>query len=180
MSGTFRTFLKKGSLFTEIQLVQDFPFIVNPLIIDKMLVINYGDKTLFPLFDEVDFSEIAEIIVLLYGDKWTALINAEIHNINIAGDGDKVTKTVTTENTDTIGSNNTDNKIASYNEDSLITESGNSTATTEGITVAGDETKTESIVSFDNLFKNLKQVQKANILNVVLKDVQNYLTLDIY
>lgn len=178
---TLRNYLDNGSLWSEIKNIEDFPFIgEDPIFLDTLQKIEYGDRILSPSFLNVEINFAAKVIVKLFSDKWNKVIESEINKINLLGDGntlkkiDKNTVTVNDEETEIL------NKVSSYNDDSLLVEGGNSNSLNSNKNVTGGETVDETRISYENLFNNLNSVERTNIINIVLSDVSKYLTLNLY
>lgn len=180
---TLRNYLSNGSLWGEIKSIEDFPFIGNePTELDFMQKIEYGDRILFQPFNDVTTPEIAKVIVKLFSEKWNLLILAESdkNKINIFSNGDKSTVTENANNTTNQETGEVLNKVSSFNDDTLLTDTGINSTNGLSKDYTGNETKTESLLNYNNLFNNLNSIEKSNIINIVLLDVSKYLTIQTY
>lgn len=79
----------------------------------------------------------------------------------------------------TIDDNST-HKVTAFNSDELVTDYSDVKAEVETTSGESDKTGKEESVSIKNLFENLPLFERTNIINIVLKDVATYLTIDIY
>ena len=177
---TLREYLSTGSLWTEIKNIESFPFIINPEDLDFQNKIQFGDRTLFEPYSEIELKDIAPIIVNTFSEKWNKHVSLDTDSINMFGcDETQNTKTSTGSTTDT-GSGNSTNKVSVYNEDTLINDSGTDNTSTNTKDVDLTDTEKNAKISYENAFKNLNDLEKLNIINSVLKDVSIYLTLQLY
>ena len=174
--------LTGGSIFTAIQTTNNFPFFVgnDAVDLDYMLTLNYGQRLVFSSFIDVPVNTVAKHIVKLYGDKWNGLIKFNENGFNI-GAASSV-KTMGKQKTTGIKTDNTDvtNKVSAFNSDELLVDTGSTTVGDENTT---QDVNRDSLVETFNIqtaFNNLPLAEKTNIINVVLKDVANYLTVLAY
>lgn len=178
---TLRTYLDKGSLWGEIETIENFPFIGgDSQFLDTLQKIEYGDRVLSPAFENVEINFAAKAIVKLFSTKWGLLIDAETDKINIMGNS---TKLIETENSQTkldVTDTETVNKVSSYNDDSLLVDTGSNNTNNNNQTLSSNGKVSESEINYKNLFNNLNSVEQSNIINIVLLDVSKYLTLQLY
>ncbi len=178
---TLRDYLSTGSLWGEIKNVEDFPFIGDSSTeLDFQQKIEFGERSLFPPFSEVELPDIAIVIVKLYGDKWNSLISAEVDKYNITSDDEKIISETVDSDKVIDGENTTENKVSAYNSENLLTESGDTLNSTNTETLDSVKSRTETNKSLENVYINLNKIEKLNIINTVLNDVSKYLTLQIY
>jgi hypothetical protein len=177
-----RGYLTGGSIFTAIQTIKKFPFFVgnDSDELDYMLTLNYGQRLVFSAFIDVPVNTVAKHIVKLYGDKWDGLIKFNENSVNI-GAASSV-KTTGKQKTTGVKTDNTDvtNKVSAFNSDELLVDTGTTTVGDENTT---QDVNRDSLVETFNIqtaFNNLPLAEKTNIINVVLKDVANYLTVLAY
>lgn len=177
-------FLSGQSLFTAIKNVNGvtFSFLTPENIpkLDNNLMFNYGDRILFNKMVNMDLNIIAESIVLNCGDNWKNLIDSEINKINpLAKDSKVIIESINNVENRT-NENDTVNKVSAYNTDNLINNDGSTVNAIDNLT--GDKTRNykEENLSIENLFNNLSILQKTNIINIVLKDVSDFLTISVY
>ena len=177
-----RGYLTGGSIFTAIQTTNNFPFFVgnDAADLDYMLTLNYGQRLMFSAFIDVPVNTVAKHIVKLYGDKWDGLIkfNESVANIgavsSVKTTGKQKTTGVKTDNTDVT------NKVSAFNSDKLLVDTGSTTVGDENTTQDVDRDSLVETFNIQTAFNNLPLAEKTNIINVVLKDVANYLTVSVY
>lgn len=178
---TLRQYLSAGNIFTELSSIGNFPVIDgNETLLNTMLKVNYGDAILFEPYQDIDLSEVAEMINVLLSDKWMKLYEVDYSNINLASNNSNV-QTTTNEFNET-GSNDVEmlNKVSSYNDDALLTDTG---STNNGVdTKTGDSTTTNvnENISFNALNENLKYLSDLNIIKTIQSDIKQLLTISIY
>lgn len=177
-----RGYLTGGSIFTAIQTPNNFPFFVgnDAADLDYMLTLNYGQRLIFSAFIDVPVNTVAKHIVKLYGDKWDGLIKFNENGANIGAvssiktTGKQKTTGVKTDNTDVT------NKVSAFNSDELLVDTGSTTVGDENTTQDVDRDSLVETFNIQTAFNNLPLAEKTNIINVVLKDVANYLTVSAY
>lgn len=177
-----RGYLTGGSIFTAIQTTNNFPFFAgnDAADLDYMLTLNYGQRLMFSAFIDVPVNTVAKHIVKLYGDKWDGLIKFNESGANIGAvssvktTGKQKTTGVKTDNTDVT------NKVSAFNSDELLVDTGSTTVGDENTTQDVDRDSLVETFNIQTAFNNLPLAEKTNIINVVLKDVANYLTVSAY
>lgn len=178
---TLRKYLSNGNIFTELSSIGNFPFIDgNETLLNTMLKVNYGDAILFEPYQDIDLREIAEMVNALLSDKWMKLYEVDYSNINLASNNSNV-QTTTKEFTES-GSNDVEtlNKVSSYNDDALLTDTGSTNNGTD--TKTGDSTTTNvnENLSFTGVNNNLNYLSNLNIIKIIQSDIKQLLTISIY
>lgn len=173
---TVREYLKDKELWQEIKDKGDYPFITDNT--DTLFLVRYGSSTLHSSFEEVDISTLASIVHNLYDKRWQSLIEASFPDLS-SNTEKQITETVE-DDRETTSDRNSDNKVSAYNDDSLVTESGEEATSSE--TVDGTKTRdhTEKQRSMEAIFNNLTWEKQVNTLEVAMRDVANLIRLDIY
>ena len=182
MNITLNEFLNQGDLWSRVlSLAPDT--VKNIATADKLKVnslFKHGNKTVFDKALLLSDDELASDIVLAYGDKWNALVTAELDKLDITIADGRMTKEVITHNNTKTGSVDNENKVSAFNSDVLVTSDGTHSSNTD----TDDGTKTRTLsdgnVGLNNLLNNLSLLQQTNIINVVINDVVNHITLSVY
>ena len=177
-----RGYLTGGSIFTAIQTIKNFPFFVgnDAADLDYMLMLNYGQRLVFSAFIDVPVNTVAKHIVKLYGDKWDKLIISAAGITNLAANNSRKIKGTVSEMGKGNTQSKTENKVSAFNSDTLVTDGGTSSTSDNATTRDTDRESTDETFNLKSLFDNLPLVERTNIINIVLKDVSNYLTVSIY
>mgnify|MGYP003675367509 CR=1 FL=1 len=181
---TLREYLSTGSLWTEINNIWNFDFINDgmrsPEQLDLLTKVNYGERFLIEDFENISIPDIAYIISSTFNEKWRNLIETELDKINLKSSNQTVT--ISSNNSTSDKTNVTDNinKVTAYNESDLINDSGSSNEVIDNEIVVNNKNSNIGNENIQNLIINLNDYQKANILNVAIKDVAQFLTLSIY
>ena len=173
-------FLFNESLFDRIQSLSPFSFFdtVHPLKMDELLKVKYGERLVFHKYLKVDLDTIALFIVSEYQNKWNNIlvtIDSDIKN-----GSERVLSEDTSNKVLTNGSNITENKVSAFNSDELITDKKDIDDNSSNTDNLENKLLTEKQISLNTAFNNLSISCKINIINIVLKDIASYLTLDIY
>lgn len=176
------SFIKSSSLWGAIEKIESFPFFIEnpPLKMDELQVIKYGDRTMFNKIIKVNIDDLARSIISIYGDYWKNLIKVDISEFNTYSNGTrKLVENIEDEENRTNNRNDV-NKISAFNTDDLINDTGLTSDNNDNLKGKKTRTLLDENLSLNSAYQNLSLIQKSNIINVVLKDVSNHLTLDIY
>ena len=115
-----------------------------------------------------------------YGKKWEILLTEIWVGFNLgARQATKITETINrTENRTT--SKDDLNTVTSYENETMINDTG--TNSTGNDDLIGTETKTtvNEIIDMETAFNNLSLTMQNSIIESVLNDVQNFITLGVY
>lgn len=168
------------NLWAGVKSVKGFAFIVNPDLMDVRTKLEYGERTVYRAFEILPEQQLFELIVDKFSDKWEKQILIEADKINLLSDITSSETKTGNSNKDTTRNDIVKNQVSGYNSDTLITEGGNdnNSAGNDSVTYSDEILKGEFSIS--NLYNNLKDYQKTNILESTIKDVVQYLTLSIY
>ena len=173
-------FLENESIFTRIQSLSPYPFFdkMNVLDMDKHLIKFYGERIVFNKMIGFDLDTIASLIVGVNGDTWENLILA--NGLDILSGAERTLNENNSNNVLNTGANTRTHKVSAFNDPELIEDNADveSIFATEGNT--GTRLLTEKTKSLQTAYSNLQLYKKLNIIESVVKDVSNYLTLDIY
>lgn len=177
---TLDQFLENESIFTRIQSLSPYPFFdqMPPLDMDIHLSMFYGERIIYPKMIKYSLDDLARLINNVHKNKWENLIKSNEFDISKGEtrtiDEKKQGSTINT------GANTRTHNVSAFNTDDLIADNSDIDSNTN--TVNNDDTRllTESKNSLQVIFNNLLLTQKLNIIEIVLKDVSGFLTLDIY
>lgn len=181
-SQTLRSYLSENSVWASIKAITPLPFLEGDGVnnVDALTKINYGSRLMFSGFDGVAVEMVANNIVSLYGEKWDALIKANVSAIDITLQYGNTRKETTTTSGNKTGETNQEDKVSAYNSDDLITDKGHAGTSKEDTTGTNIKTYEGGQNSLEYLFNNLPLLDKTNIINTVVRDVVNYLTISTY
>lgn len=173
-------FLDNESIFKRIQSLNPYPFFdtYSPEQLDELLIYNFGERLVYYKIISLSLDSVANLIYTQFNDSWLNMIN--IQSFNIADGNIKTVTENTVNNSVSTGSNNNTHKVSAFNDVELIddySDVGNNTNTNDG---KGEKIVTEKNKTLQGVYNNLLLTQKVNIMNTVIKNVANTLTLDIY
>ena len=173
-------FLENESIFTRIQSLSPYPFFdkMTPLNMDKHLLMFYGERIVFNKMIGFDLDTIASLIVGVNGDKWENLILA--NGLDILSGAERTVNENNSSNVLNTGANTRTHKVSSFNTPDLIEDTADLDSSTGTVDNTGTRLLTEKTKSLQTAYNNLQLQRKINIIETVVKDVSNYLTLDIY
>lgn len=168
------------NLWSGIKSVEGFAFIVNPDLMDTRTLIDYGERTVYSAFEVLPEQQLYELIVDKFSDKWNRQVLIEADKINLMSDVTSSETKTGSSNKDVTRNDVVKNQVSGYNSNTLITEGGNDNNSTGNDSVTYSDEILKGNYSISNLYNNLKDYQKTNILESTIKDVVQYLTLSIY
>lgn len=172
-------FLKQGSLFNELETIKPMPFLSvdDNAVLDSLLTLKYGERTVYSKLLTTPFPDIAKMLVKTHGDYWDGLL--QIDGDELPSSRRTLTETITT-NENRNNTRDDKNVVAAFNSDDLITNDGTLVVGADDLT--GNKTRilTDENNSLNSAYYHLSLKQKNNIMNVVLLDVASFLTLSIY
>lgn len=173
-------FLENESIFTRIQALSPYPFFdtLLPLDLDKHLIALYGERIVFNKIIGFDLDTVARLIIGINGDKWDNLILA--NSLDILNGAERTVNENNTSNVLNTGANTRTHKISGFNDPELIEDNSDVESNTATVDNTGTRLLTEKTKSMQTAYNNLQLHKKINIIETVIKDVSNYLTLDIY
>lgn len=177
---TLSQFLENESVFSRIQSLSPYPFFdtMKPVDMDKHLNMFYGDRIVFNKAKSHSIETLTTLIVGVNSDKWENLI--KLNSLEVLNSAERSVNENTKNNTINKGSNNRAHKVSAYNTDDLIVDNVDVDSNTSTSDLDGTRILTERNKSLQGAYNNLLLKQKLNIIEIVVKDVSNYLTLDIY
>lgn len=177
---TLDQFLENESIFTRIQGISPYPFFdaMPPLDMDKHLILFYGERIVYPKMIKYDLDDLARLINSVHSEKWENLIKVNALDISKGA-----TKTIDETKQDSIintGANTRTHSVSAFNSADLVVDNTDTDSNTNTVNNDGSRLLTESNTSLQTVYNNLLLSNKLNIIESVVKDTANYLTLDIY
>ena len=180
---SLKQYLGTQNIFEIIKSLYTLPFIEGKgktEDLNNMLLINYGQRGLFSGFKDITVANSAKYIITIYADKWDKLIISAAGITNLAANNSRKIKGTVSEMGKGNTKSETENKVSAFNSDTLVTDGGASSTSDNTTTRDTDRESTDETFNLKSLFDNLPLVERTNIINIVLKDVSNYLTVSIY
>ena len=160
----------------------DYPLlsIGDPDLLNSMLLVDHGFKTVAKNYISVSKESLSKMIVLTHRKKWDSLMEVLETNINILSDNIQLTnENVKGDNTYTDDSNSLD-KVSAFNSESLVDNTGNENKSTHTGNDNLNRIQTVTNTNLNNAVNNLQIIQDLNIIETILNDISNYFTLSIY
>lgn len=160
----------------------DYPLlpIGDPDLLNSMLLVDHGFKTVAKNYISVSKESLAKMIVLTHRKKWDSLMEVLETNINILSDNVQLTnENIKGDNNYTDDSNSLD-KVSAFNSETLIENTGSENNVTHAGNDNRDRIQTVTNTNLGNAVNNLQIIQDLNIIGTILNDVSNYFTLSIY
>ena len=177
---TLNQFLENESIFSRIHSLSPYPFFdtMTPIDMDQHLIMFYGERVIFNKIVGFDLNTIARLIVGINGSKWENLILA--NSLDILSGAERIVNENNSSNVLNTGANTRTHKVSGFNDPELIEDNADVESNTATVDNTGTRLLTEKTKSLQTAYNNLQLYKKLNIIETVIKDVSNYLTLDIY
>lgn len=179
-----------SALFSEL-FYDEKTFIGNPTIahnLDMDLLVTCGERYASPLLVHHDMEKVVTYVVGRYGDKWRRTKAALLAEYDVVSPYN--TKQVTTQEKETsnVNKGTTTDKMGVVPFDSETATDKSVDSTTNEGTTTGNEKVTITVenvgangnVSPAAMIANEIEVRKNSFIGIVIGDVENQLTLDIY
>ena len=176
---TVNDLVNVGSIFTELKKLNT-SLVMDSDRMASLFLLRYGDRNVNPSIINLTPFQIADLLTFEYGTKWEILSTEIWVGFNLgAKQVNKKTETITkTENREVLKDDV--NKVSAYDTDELIVNDGNTSNTTDGLTGNESRVTTDEIIDMETVYNNLANSQKNSIIESVLNDVKNFITLSIY
>ena len=146
----------------------------------NLFMVRYGDRNVNPSIINLTPFQIADLLTFEYGKKWEILSTEIWVGFNLgAKQVNKKTETITkTENR--LTDKDDLNKVSGFDSEELITDNGLNSKTKDDLTGSESRVTTDEIIDMETIYNNLANSQKNSIIESVLNDVKEFLTLTIY
>lgn len=178
---TLNDFILIDGVFNHIHTLKpDLPFLGDGQseVMDRLLMLNYGDRLVYRKLIPYPASQICEMLVKQHSHKWVALL--ELETLNKLADKSRTITETTTNNETRNNTRDDKNLISAYNDDALIINDGSLSVGSDDLTGTETRTMTDETIDLKNAYNNLSLSDKNNIMNIVLKDVASFITVSIY
>lgn len=154
--------------------------IVGDSDIKTMLVVKYGEREVYKIYNTLTAIEVANYINNLYNKKWEWLSEFIEHSFDV---GETNVKTVTenylNENTGN-QSGSVTNSESAFNVDDFVNSDKSNTESEMLGEQKGNRERIESYKSYYTSLQQMNNVNRNNILELVLEDIKNELCLQVY
>lgn len=173
-------FINGKGFFKRIQALSPYPFFEQMGVDDMDLHLSmfFGERIIYSKIAKLELDQVAKMVNSYHSKKWQDLIL--INNIGVDTGYEKIVTENTTRNNSQVGSNNLEHKVSAFNSDELLTDNLDVTNNTNKDNQEGSRSLNEKYKSLADAYNNLILAQKVNIIEQVIKDVSDYLTLSIY
>lgn len=152
----------------------------TPQQFDNQTDLFYGQRTVYSRMVDSSPDEVAMSVVMALKDKWVNLIAAHALGLDIASGVVKVIDTTNTTNSNRTNESNTVDKVSAFNSDALLDDRGHTINASEtGVSELTGQNKS-SEKSIKTAFDNLSLLSQYSIINTMVSDMANHITLSVY
>lgn len=175
-------YLGQDNIFMDLMEVGDSPIFNSETVntMNMLLKLNHGEKVVFNKFESISIREVAQMLTLQHSKNWQRIIDVSANGLNIGATAVHTITETTTETENRTNNREDLNKVSAYNSDELVTNDGMNSSNSDDMT--GDKTRilTDEVSDYATQFNNLSLSIQNNIIDIVITDVSNFLTLSIY
>lgn len=178
---TISEYLENNSVFTTIFNETKAPIVTTigasslDLVLDQMV----GDRLLTDKFIK-DAEKVLKAFSVGYKSKLEYLEKLTLLKVEIdTGAGRRLKEVIKTSHDKKFDSDEV-NKVSSFNDDTLVSDTGRNSLHNENSLGDSDRVLTDENFSLTQAFNNLQLLDKNNIINSIVKDVAQYISLSIY
>lgn len=178
----FNELLKDNSLFGTINSIKEFPFITSygAEKIDLLYKMLYGSRIIPSNVENMSIQDIANVIVVSFGDKWEKQYKLLTDELLAGVESKTVIEESTEDDTDRNLTTTTINKVSAFNEDELTENDGDDEKSNLNETKKSTRNSTNTTTSMKAIKDQLELLTSNFIIDVVMKDVSQLLSLSIY
>ena len=175
-------YLEKGSLWEGIRGLAPLPVFDThtPESLDNQTDLFYGNRIMYSRMEGLTIDQISQSIVLAYNDKWVNLIAAHALGLDIGSGAVKTTDTTGNKKENTDHTHGTTHKVSGYNADTMVDDSKDDYVSDEVRETDQTVVSKTSEKSVKNAFDNLNLLTQYHIINTMVSDVANHITLSTY
>lgn len=167
----------QDNIFTELKKI-DTELVFDDVKLWRLFQLKYGDKVLISPLEKWQAKDIAEMLLLEYGEKWR-LLNEQMTEFSNYLNGVRVTETL--DRQELLNSvNDTLNKIVAYDSDDLLVNDGNNVTNNGDNKITYTKTVFNENVNINELLKSLQVKIENDIIKLVINDTKNFITLEIF
>lgn len=176
-------------LFATMDSIRPFPFseLITPSYMDMFYISNYGQRTLAIFGEENSVTDIANIFIQMFYNKWTKLYEMAISNIDI----DYNYEETQVEQVDDSGENSNDmtstltDMVNAYNDDDFVNDKQNENKSKNIGTNTNKRSRdfTKRVLQggkTENFEKIISYLQNNLFNDIIVKDINQFLTLSIF
>ena len=165
----------------ELQPDQDIFNFVDSKLLDKYYINMYGNREVTKIVENLEITELASILNNQFIHKWNNIILNYLDSENLLTNYKETIKELTTNNITTDNTRTDTNKVSAYNDEDFVNNDENTTV--ENI-VTGNEGNKEiirtKIKEVDFYDKVNKYLTKFDIYNIMIRDINKVVTLNIF
>lgn len=178
----FNEWLGDNSLFTEIQNIEPFSFIESygATNLDMLYKMSYGTRTIPKSVEKLSVKDVANIIVISYGENWINKHELLTNEILLGVDFKTVENETLSDDTVRTSSSDTTNKVSAYNDDELVTNDNSSDSMNDEALKEINRNRDSTKTSMNAIKSQLELFNSNFIIDVVCKDVSKTVSLSIY
>lgn len=173
---TIRSKLENENIWAAIKGIEPFPFIKPET--NELFILWHGQQWLFSKLENESVESIAAMIVHIFGDKWERML--EVHGIPMTAHSMRTIEETVDSSENRTNERSDRAKVAAYNSEALLDESGNDSLGNEGVVGGRIRHLTDTTESLESAFNNLTRLDRVNIIKVAMDDVANFMKLDVY
>lgn len=178
----FNEWLKDGSLFTEINRIKEFPFITSygAENLDLIYRMAYGSRTIPANMETMTLTDVANILIVTYGDNWINKYNLLKDEILLGVESQVILDETVNDDIIKNSNRNSESKVSAYNVDDLSINDGDKDSMSEDTKHESNRNTTTKNVTMNAIKQQLELFNTNFVMDIVCKDISKMLSLSIY
>lgn len=160
--------------------------LLQPVNLDVELLTSCGERYASPILTSFPLTQVVNCVIARYGNNWLKVKSALIADYDVLNQNNrKQVKTMERNTENVLSGTVVDNTSIPTFDESIVTKNSDSTQndtseTNNELVTTTIETRGNTNISLSNLVANEIEVRKNSFIKLVVGDVKNQLTLDIY
>lgn len=178
----FNEWLKDGSLFTEINRIKEFTFITlyGAENLDLVYRMTYGTRHIPSNMVTMTLTDVANIIIVTYGDNWNNKYNLLKDEILLGVESQIIFDETANDDIIKNSNRNSESKVSAFNDDEMSPNDSDTDSVNENTQKELNRNTTTKKVTMNAIKTQLELFNSNFVLDTVCKDISKMLSLSIY
>lgn len=178
----FNQWVAGDNLFHEInEQLEDNSFIEIHGIEEMNLLYKtmYGVRKVPRNLQSLSVREVARVLTMAYAKRWEMWYNQIIKELEIGVVSERIITDKGSDETERETDVKRVNETSAFNDDDFVADNSNDDSTTDSMISNRENERSEKLIDFSTVQKQLEMFNQSFIIDIVMKDISKILTLDI-
>lgn len=178
----FNEWLKDMSLFSEINRIKEFPFITlyGAEKLDLIYRMTYGSRTIPSNMETMTLTDVANILIVTYGDNWINKYNLLKDEILLGVESQVILDETIKDDIIKNSNRNSESKVSAFNDDEMSPNDSDTDTVNEDTQKELNRNTTTKNVTLNAIKTQLELFNTNFVIDIVCKDISKMLSLSIY